>query len=120
MRLVATGPVGPGAAHHPDRFVNWPSDGGVQIELSLALRRALTRAPLEAFRWEDPVSWTDRFHALVRAVRGGLRDEARLVRDDLPHVMERFEEATRTFSPELRSRGRHPHGDGGDGNNVHH
>lgn len=103
-------PFGTGAAHHPRRFVNWPTAGGVQMELSLALRRTLTRAPLAGFSWEDPAAWTDRFNALVRAVRGALRDEAALVRDDLGEALERFEVTTRAFPPELRSAQPHDHG----------
>ena len=84
------------------------------MELSLALRRSMARAPLEGFCWENPADWTDRFHALVRAVRGALRDEAALARDDLGDAMMRFEAATLEFPPELRS-GHHIH-DSGNGN----
>lgn len=111
-------PHGPGAAHHPQRFVNWPSAGGVQLELSLALRRSLTLAPLEGFRWEDPTQWTERFDALVRAVRGALRDAAAMARDDLGEALERFEAGTRAFPAELRSLDhQHHHGTDPDGSN---
>ncbi len=112
--FAVRGPHGPGAAHHPRRFVNWPSAGGVQMELSLALRRTMTRAPLEGFQWEDPAGWTDRFNALVRATRGALRDEAALARDDLGEALERFEAATRTFPAELRSSYHHHGAHGGE------
>lgn len=111
------GPAVAGAAHHPRRFVNWPAEGGVQMELSLALRRSMTRAPLEGYRWENPSDWTDRFHALVRAVRGALREEAAVARDDLGDTMARFEATTRDFPPELRSSHHHHHGAEGDRGN---
>ena len=101
------GPTGRGAAHDPRRFVNWPAAGGVQMELTLALRRTMTRAPLAAFRWEDPAEWTERFLALVGAAQRALRDEAALARDDLDDAMARFEAATRAFPPALRSPHRH-------------
>ena len=119
---MVRGPTGSGAAHDPRRFVNWPAAGGVQMELSLGLRRAMTRAPLEGFRWEDPAHWTDLFYALVCAAQGALRDEAALARDDLGDALARFEAATREFPPELRSSHHHQHGaahrdsdDGGNG-----
>lgn len=103
------GPASPGAAHHPNRFVNWAAAGGVQMELSLALRRSMTRAPLEGFRWEQPADWTDRFHTLVRAARGALCDEAAQARGNLDDAMARFETATLDFPSHLRSHGHHGH-----------
>lgn len=123
-RLMAAGfevckPAGPGAAHHPRRFVNWPPAGGVQMELGLALRRAMTRAPLEGFCWENPFDWTERFHALVRAAREALRHEAALARDDLSDAMARFEATTREFPAALRFSHDHDRGNGDNRDNGH-
>ncbi len=91
------GPSGPGAAHHPTRFYNWASDGGVQIELPRALRASLLNVPLSDFRWEDPASWNERFLTLVVAVRAALERYRAEMRSDLDTTMQRFEEGTKAL-----------------------
>lgn len=87
-------PAGPGPAHSPDRFVNRPSRGGVQIELTEGLRRSMVAGALEEGLWRDPSRHTDRLAAFVRVVRAALDSHLAEARADLRSALDRFEEAT--------------------------
>jgi phage replication-related protein YjqB (UPF0714/DUF867 family) len=90
-------PATPGAAHDPQRFFNAATEGGIQMELTQALRVSLVDAPLEAFLWEDPAHWNDRFSAFVIAVRGALEQ----YRTDLERALARFEHTTQSLRKAL-------------------
>lgn len=92
--FVVRGPWGPGAAHDPTRFVNWPAEGGVQIELTEALRRKMVNGPLTDFLWEDAQRWNELFSAFVTVVRGALMEYQSQMRADLEVALGRFEEIT--------------------------
>jgi phage replication-related protein YjqB (UPF0714/DUF867 family) len=96
--FVVRGPLGPGAAHGPTRFVNWPAEGGVQMELTRALRQKMVDGPLADFLWEDARRWNDLFCAFIVTVRGALMEYNAQVRSDLDVALGGFEEAT----PEVR------------------
>jgi phage replication-related protein YjqB (UPF0714/DUF867 family) len=98
------GPAGPGAAHDPTRFVNWSSEGGVQMELPQALRGSMVDGELRDFLWEDARRWNERFCAFTVAVRGALEQYKAEMRADLGFALEHFEEATRALPPHLRRR----------------
>ncbi|MHB0856458.1 MAG: poly-gamma-glutamate hydrolase family protein [Anaerolineae bacterium] len=102
MGVAVLGPSGQSAAHHPDRFINKPREGGVQMELTRALRAGLVDCPLADRQWEDPAHWNARLHTLVSTVRGALDTYLATMRDDLEVALHRFENATRTFPDEVR------------------
>jgi phage replication-related protein YjqB (UPF0714/DUF867 family) len=97
------GPQGPGAAHDPLRFYNWPSEGGVQLEFSSALRASLLTGPLCDFQWEDPARWKPSFQVLVAAIRGALTRYQATTRSDLDAALRRFDEGTRNLAAILHS-----------------
>jgi phage replication-related protein YjqB (UPF0714/DUF867 family) len=84
----------PGVDHSRAYFFNQAGLGGVQLELSAALRASLVNAPLHAFRWQDPACWNERLHDLVRAVRAALATYVAADRADLAKTLERFERTT--------------------------
>ena len=90
------GPIGPHAAHSPSRFVNRSSQGGVQLEVTAALRRSMTSAPLaEASDRRESTTWTNQYRAFVGVVRQGLVDYLAEEDADLDVALRRFEQATR-------------------------
>lgn len=113
--LATAGPAGRIAAHSPARFVNRAAQGGVQIELTHALRASLASVPLGPDgAWQDPAARTERFHTFVQAVRQGLREYLAAQDADLEVALARFEEATREIRRVI------PLGDNGHGGCVHH
>jgi len=92
--FVVRGPLGPGAAHDPTRFVNWPAEGGVQLELTRALRQKMVTGPLADFLWEDAQRWNELFGAFTVVVRGALMEYQAQMRADLGVALRRFEETT--------------------------
>ena len=90
-------PAGPGAAHDPLRFYNLAVEGGVQIELTSAMRESLIDCALRDFLWEDQQCWNDRFCAFVIAVRGAIEQYKAETRSDLDIALKRFEQTTRFF-----------------------
>ena len=119
--LTIEAPHGPGAAHDPTRFYNAPEAGGVQMELSLALREQMVDGPLEPGAGEDPARRTALFSTVTQAVREALERYLAETRSDLDAAMERFERSTERFSPSLRQQGHgdhdHHHGNGGNRQN---
>ncbi|NLD72580.1 MAG: hypothetical protein GX649_07675 [Chloroflexi bacterium] len=94
--IATAGPAGRYAAHSPARFVNRAAQGGVQIELTHALRQAMVSVPLAGDSpWQDPDRRTPRFGELVDAVRQGLSAYLTEQDTDLEVALQRFEEATR-------------------------
>ena len=100
------GPAGPRPAHDPSRFYNRPTAGGVQVEMTRALRESMIDCPLCDFLWEGPSHWNDRFKAFVDGARAALERYHAEVRADLNMIIERFEDATATFPTWLRN-GKH-------------
>jgi phage replication-related protein YjqB (UPF0714/DUF867 family) len=119
--LVVEGPHSPGAAHDPRRFYNTPAAGGVQMELSLALRQQMVGGPLEPEVWEDSQRRTALFTTVTQAVRDALERYLAETRSDLDAAMERFERSTERFPSSLRQQGHsdhdHHHGNGDDEQN---
>jgi phage replication-related protein YjqB (UPF0714/DUF867 family) len=119
--LTVESPHGPGAAHDPTRFYNTPEAGGVQMELSLALRQQMVDGPLEPGVWEEPERRTALFATVTQAVREALARYLAETRSDLDTTMERFERSTERFPPSLRQQGPgghdHHHGADDDGQN---
>lgn len=109
-QFVVSGPQGPGAAHDPHRFYNAPEAGGVQLELSLALRRLMIEGPLEPARWPETYVHTERYHTLTQVVRDTLDRYLAEVKSDLGRAMEQFERDTERFPPSLRRAAPH-HGE---------
>ncbi len=97
------------AAHSPVLFFNTPADGGVQVELTRALREGMVDCPLISSDRQAESHWTDRFHALVAAARAALADYRAQSRSDLDRTMERFERATEAMPASLRSCHGHEH-----------
>jgi phage replication-related protein YjqB (UPF0714/DUF867 family) len=97
------GPSGPGAAHDPSRFYNLPSEGGVQLELTRALRASMLDAPLHNQLWEDAACWNARLAAFIVAVRGALAQYKSELNADLGVALERFERTTGVMPPSLRA-----------------
>jgi phage replication-related protein YjqB (UPF0714/DUF867 family) len=97
------GPCGPGAAHDPSRFYNLPSEGGVQLELTRALRASMLDAPLRDRLWEDAASWNARLVAFIVAVRGALVQYKSELDADLDVALESFERTTQAMPPSLRA-----------------
>jgi phage replication-related protein YjqB (UPF0714/DUF867 family) len=91
-----------GAAHNPQRFYNLTRLGGLHLELPHALRRAMVRADLTSFAWQESAGWAPRFEEFVEAVRGALESYLAVVQVDLDLTVERFEKATRSFPASLR------------------
>ena len=98
----------PGVDHARAYFFNGAEQGGVQLELSAALRASMLDAPLNGFRWEDPACWNDRLHHFVRVVREALALYVARDRTDLARTMERFERTTLRVPRWMRSEG-HTH-----------
>lgn len=101
MGLVVRGPFGPGAAHDPTLFYNLAEEGGVQIELSSALRASLATVPLGSQTTMD-AHGNERFQACVAAIREAIEQYRRDMRGDLEVALRRFEEATRNMPAALR------------------
>ncbi len=96
--FATAGPASPLAAHSPARFVNRPSQGGVQIEVTVGLRRLMTTGPLEeASGGPQEIATSERFHGFVGAVRQGLAGYLADVDADLDIALQRFEESTRAI-----------------------
>ncbi len=94
--FCTSGPAGPQAAHSPARFVNRPAQGGVQMEISIGLRRAMAETPLEGlYTTDSAIAWTGGYSRFVMAVRQGLAAYLAALDADLDVAMERFEQATR-------------------------
>ena len=108
------GPAGPGAAHDPARFYNQSPSGGVQIELSLALRKELVDCPLVGYQWQDPAQWNARFHSLADLLREAISEYQQEMNADPAIALERFESATEAFPPSIRSHRSHQHAHGDD------
>ena len=98
----------PGTDHSKAYFFNRAEQGGVQLELSAALRASMLDAPLHGFCWQDPSCWNDRFYHFVRIVRRALALYVAADRTDLAKTMERFERTTRRVPRWMRSGG-HTH-----------
>ena len=101
-----SGPASAGAAHNPSRFYNLPKAGGIQIELTKALRQSMIDRPLQDLQQQVDSCRTDRFHVFTAAVRAGLEQYHIEVRADLDLTLKRFEDVTDAFPLTLRS-GRH-------------
>ncbi|MEA3408603.1 MAG: poly-gamma-glutamate hydrolase family protein [Chloroflexota bacterium] len=97
------------AAHNPALFFNCPAQGGVQLELSRAVRAAMIDGPLTGFSWQEEARWNERFYAFVDVVRASLERYLVELNADLDRTMERFERATDAFPPSMRDGG-HRHG----------
>jgi hypothetical protein len=82
------------AAHSPVLFFNTPADGGVQVELTRALREGMVDCPLISSDRQAENHWTDRFHALVAAAHAALADYRAQSRSDLDRTMDTLERAT--------------------------
>lgn len=96
------------AAHDPSLFFNRPPQGGVQLELSHALRATMVEGPLSGFVWEEEARWNEHFYTFVDTVRGALERYLLEVASDLDRTLERFERATDAFPPSMRD-GDHEH-----------
>lgn len=96
------GPVGVRASHDPSLFFNWPAQGGVQIELTTALREQMVAGPLKGFAWEDASRWQPLFHTFVEAVRAALADYRAEMQGDLKTALDHFESVTRLIPRSLR------------------
>lgn len=92
----------PGIDEAPAYFFNRAEEGGVQLELSAALRGSFINGPLHAFRWQDPTCWNERFYLFVDTVRGALAHYVAASRGDLAKALERFERTTRLMPPWMR------------------
>ena len=92
----------PGIGSSPAFFFNRAEKGGVQIELSQALRASLIDCPLHACQWEDPTSWNDRMHLLVQTIREAMDLYVSGDRVDLAETLERFERTTRLIPKWMR------------------
>ncbi|MBC7237770.1 MAG: poly-gamma-glutamate hydrolase family protein [Chloroflexi bacterium] len=103
--LIVAAPYGPGAAHDPRRFYNLPDAGGVQMELSLALRRQMVDGLLDPEVNPQNTRQTPLFVMLTRVVRDALQLYLAQARSDLELTMERFERTTRQFPDWLRRGG---------------
>jgi phage replication-related protein YjqB (UPF0714/DUF867 family) len=99
--LVVRGPSGPGAAHDPTLFYNLAGEGGVQLELTSALRAGMTPTPLDSQTNMD-ANGNVRFQACVAAIREAIEQYRRDMRGDLEVALRRFEEATRNIPASLR------------------
>lgn len=97
------------AAHNPMLFFNTPADGGVQIELSRALRENMVNCPLASLDRQNELYWTACFHALIAAARTALADYRAESRSDLDRTMAHFERVTEAMPASLRSRHHHQH-----------
>ncbi|NLG29254.1 MAG: hypothetical protein GX557_15195 [Chloroflexi bacterium] len=85
-------PASAGAAHDPTRYYNLPTYGGVQVELTRALRGELRPGDAPGARWD----------AFVRAIRAGIEAYQVEARADLGRAMQRFERATEAMPPTIR------------------
>lgn len=90
-------PAGPGAAHDPLRFYNLAAEGGIQIELTSAMRASLVDCALRDFLWEDHQHWNDRFCAFVIAIRGAIEQYKAETRSNLDIALKRFEQTAKFF-----------------------
>jgi len=99
--FAVRGPLGPGAAHDPTRFVNWPAEGGVQTELTRTLRQKMVDGPLADFLWEDAARWNDLFCAYIVAVRGALMEYNAQMCADLDVALGHFEKTTKELRKTL-------------------
>jgi len=97
------GPVSVRASHDPSLFFNWPAQGGMQIELTTALREQMLAGPLEGFGWEDASRWQPLFHTFVEAVRAALADYRAEMKGDLKTALDQFENSTRLIPRSLRN-----------------
>lgn len=97
----------PGVDQARAYFFNRAEQGGVQLELSAALRASMVDAPLHAFQWQDPSCWNDRFHSLVGVVREALALYVATDRTDLARTLQRFEHSAQQMPAWLRCDGRH-------------
>ncbi len=97
------GPVSVRASHDPTLFFNWPAQGGIQIELTTALRQQMVTGPLERFNWEDESRWQALFHTFVEAVRAALADYRAEMQGDLKMALDQFEYTTRLIPRSLRN-----------------
>jgi len=96
-------PAGIKPAHDPALFFNRPAEGGVQIELTRALRESMSDT------WSKDGNGQERFQACAAALREGLERYRLERRTDLDHALERFERDTRAFPRALRAGSpRHP------------
>lgn len=96
-------PVSVRASHDPSLFFNWPARGGVQIELTRAIREQMVTCPLEGFAWEDASRWQPIFHTFVKAVRAALAEYRAEMKGDLKTALDQFESTTRLIPRSLRS-----------------
>ena len=101
--IQAKNAIAPKLVESPSRFFNQPSEGGIHIELTEALRLSMTQAPWAELGWSDPQSWTPVFHAFVQAVRQALGQYRAQVADDLDLTLERFERETDAIPKTLRN-----------------
>ncbi|MFO7916850.1 MAG: poly-gamma-glutamate hydrolase family protein [Anaerolineae bacterium] len=96
------------APHDPALFFNRPAQGGVQLELSHAVRTAMIDGPLSDFAWEEEGRRNERFQDFVDAVRSALERYLLEMASDLDRTLKRFERATDAFPPSMRD-GDHEH-----------
>ncbi len=104
----------PGVNRSRAYFFNQAEQGGVQLELSAALRASMVEAPLHGFRWEDPAVWNRRLDLFVGAVRQALAQFLAADRADLARTLERFERTTQRMPGWMHS-GTYGQGPGGNG-----
>jgi phage replication-related protein YjqB (UPF0714/DUF867 family) len=93
--FVVCKPSSPMPSHDPTLFFNAPSDGGVQIEFTRALRESMVGGPLVDLNWEESARRSEAFHRCVVAVREALEQYRLEERSDLDVAMRRFEETTK-------------------------
>lgn len=109
---IAVHPPQGAAAHHPGRFYNQSTEGGVQIELSLGLRQAMVSAPLQGTAWPE-ATWQAPLRALVERVRAAVQQYLAETRDDVGSALRAFDETTPAVKRAWRAAAK-PEGDGHD------
>ena len=96
-------PAGVGAAHDPSRFVNQPSEGGVQLAASRGLRALMVAGSLDA-EWRQSERWQELFFVFANIVRSAITHYAEEVRSDPNLAMKQFEDRTEDVLKAVRRR----------------
>lgn len=104
--------VGVVAGHNPKLYYNWPTHGGVGIQVSRGLREQMAVGDLDAV-WDEEIhgvaTMTETYDRFVGAVRAALDAYAAELLVDLDTTMDRFERDTAAFPPTIRNTRLDPH-----------